>query len=139
METVVAELSALAIDRIQLECIWCVVRLQGCHCPSVQAILGRATIAIMGSGLPKLQMQSSAHDDDVTVRIHALGRFARHLARWLKIFASNMHASRDTDEYRNDAENSAIARAARGMRLINNKGKGKGTDKGTGKGKGKRI
>ena len=43
METVVAELSALAIDRIQLECIWCVVSLQGCDYPTVQAILGRAT------------------------------------------------------------------------------------------------
>ena len=42
METVVAELNALAIDRIQLECIWCVVSLQGCDYPTVQAILDRA-------------------------------------------------------------------------------------------------
>ena len=43
METVVAELNALAVDSIQRDCIWRVVRLQGCHYPTVQAILARAT------------------------------------------------------------------------------------------------
>ena len=56
-----------------------------------------AAQAIMEYGLPRLEQPE--HPDDATEHINALGQFASNLAKWLKGFASRMHAYRLTEEY----------------------------------------
>ena len=86
--------------------------------------------AILECGLPKLQMQPDGNDGDATAHIIALAKFARDLANWLRVFATRMLEYRDTDEYKRESENSAVAREQRAKRQRKDKGKGKGKGKG---------
>ena len=66
-----------------------------------------AAAAIMDDGLPKLQQPHRRND--ATANINALGKFARALAKWLKTFASHMHAYRETSEYQKHVQDSNAA------------------------------
>ena len=66
-----------------------------------------AAKAIMEYGLPKLEQP--AQPDDATEHINALGQFASTLAKWLKGFASGMHAYRLTEEYQKNYRTSIAA------------------------------
>ena len=73
-----------------------------------------AAAAIMDHGLPKLEQPHRRND--ATVNINALGKFARDLAKWLKAFASHMHAYRQKPEHQKHVQDSNAAMKKRKQR-----------------------
>ena len=70
-----------------------------------------AAQAIMLYGLPTLQHPE--RPDDATEHINALGQFVENLAKWLKSFASGMHAYKQTEKYQQEVQKSRAARENR--------------------------
>ena len=66
-----------------------------------------AAQAIMLYGLPRLEQPE--HPDDATEHINALGQFVVNLAKWLKSFASGMHAYKQTERYQQEVQRSRAA------------------------------
>ena len=75
-----------------------------------------AAVDILEHGLPKLQQPERRND--ATAHINALGEFAHTLAAWLKVFASRMHAYRNTPEYRQHYADPMTATRKRKKALI---------------------
>ena len=74
-------------------------------------------------------MQPNGYDGDATAHINPLAKSAKDLAKWFRAFATRMHEYRDTDEYKKESENSAVAREQTAKRQRKDKGKGKGKGK----------
>ena len=66
-----------------------------------------AAQAIMLYGLPTLEHPE--RPDDATEHINALGQFVENLAKWLKSFASSMHAYKQTEGYQQEVQRSSAA------------------------------
>ena len=66
-----------------------------------------AAQAIMLYGLPRLEQPE--HPEDATEHISALGQFVVNLAKWLKAFASGMHAYKQTERYQQEVQASRAA------------------------------
>ena len=63
----------------------------------------------MQYGLP--QLRESAHSDDATEQVNALGQFARDLAKWLQQFASGLRKYKQTPKCQSDHQKSMDALA----------------------------